>query len=551
MVTNKNFIFSTLIILISILLLSNLFTNGLFASHDGEVHVARLAQFTHAIEEGHFPVRWLGKWNFGFGYPTFVFTYSLPYYLGSILKIFNLNLETIIKLLFFISLPISGLSFYYFAIKFFSVWPAFLGSILYISAPYRFAEIYERGALGESLVFIFLPLMFVAPKLLMKSKRIGFITTSLIIFAAIITHAITFIIFLFPMIIFSFIVFKKKTIKYSLFFLTAIFFGFLLSGYQWIPMIFEQKYINLDETYFNLYQGHFLSVHQLFRIPVKGIITGTGIQIGITQITILVITFIFLIYKIFKRQKINLASLLFFYTTIFFIFLITEYSAIIWSLFKPLQTILFPWRLLTFITFACAFLGASFIKELEKNKYISLIVIMTVFFAIYPSRHFLKGYGWHSFSDDYYYNYQDVTKSDIYFLPKNAHKNYESLALKPVSIIKGSGEIIINKKVTNLIKVEANLDSESIIQLHTMFLPGWELKVNGKIWPIISNRPGFNGLILGKIPTGNHTIELQFKETIIRKLSDIVSLISFIVLVLGVFIDRSYLLQSSNASKQT
>lgn len=503
----------------------------MYSSHDSTIHIARLAQSFTALKEGHFPLRWLSNWHFGFGYPVFIFTYSLPYYVGALFKIFGFSFETIFKILIFLSLFFSGIGFFYFAKKYFKDFEALIGSLFFIAAPYRFADIYERGALGESLSFILIPLLFIAPHSFKKNKLRGFIFTSLVIFAFITTHALTFLVFFPVLLIYSLFIFGKK-LKDSFYFLSAIVFGFLLSAYQWIPLIFEQKYADLDNTYFNIYRGHFLTIYQLLLIPKEGINIGTGIQLGTAQIVVICLIIFLIFYDFLRKRKVDRLVVFFLITTFAAAFLTLDLSNNIWNNFGLFQKLVFPWRFLTLTTFLTSFLAAYLIKRLQRVKYKNFIILLLIILAVFPSRHYLKGYFWHSFPDQYYNNYPDEYRIELYFLPRELIKNFDKLQLEPVSVIEGKGEVRLLKKHNNLMEVQANLSQESKIQFHIFYFPGWELKVSGKKWPIITNQHNLEGIIVSSLPAGNHQLSLKFTETPIRLISDLLSLGSFILLFL-------------------
>ena len=559
---NKKDLFSVILLFIlAILLLRNLLQSGIYSSHDSEVHVARLAQFNQAIKEGQFPVRWLANWNFGYGYPTFVYSYSLPYYLGAFLKIFIPNFETIFKLLIFLSVLLSGVTFYIFARQLTAPLSALIGSVFYLTAPYRFADVYERGALGEAFVFIFLPLLFLSPHTILRSKTsllrskislkrnksLGFLITSLTVFAVITTHALTFLIFLLPAVFYS-LLFLKGDFKKMKLYISAIVFGFLLAAFQWLPMVFEQKYIQLDQTYFNIFQGNFISTFQLLRIPHAGVNIGTGIQLGLAQVFIVLFTLVYILYLRISKRKTELLVVFLFLSVIIAAFLTTNLSREIWTDIKPLQTLIFPWRFLTYTTFATAFLASLLANNLTFKKS-WLAFFFLIFLAIFPSRHYLKGYNWYSFSDNYYLRYADPLKLDNYYLPKGLTKNLELLPPDPVSIIEGDGQIKIIKKQSNQLQIAAHLKKNSKVQFHTLYFPGWELTIDGAKTAIITNTPHLEGIVTAEIPAGNHKAVLKFEETPLRRQGNFLTLASFLILLL--LIAKYYSFgQFSKATKQ-
>lgn len=524
-------------VIISLLLLSNLLTKGIYSSHDGEVHIARIAQFDQATRQQVPPIRWLSNFNFNFGYPTFVYAYSLPYYFSSIPSVATKNPEITFKLLMLLSVTFSAITFYYFAKLTLPRVAAFAGSIFYIAAPYRFADIYERGALGEALSFILVPLMFMSPYIINRNKYFGFMATTLAVFAFIGTHAITFAIFLPLATAFCFLIFKKQ-LKLYLYFALAVGLGFLLSSFQWMPMIFEQKYINLDKTYFHIFEGHLLSIDRLLRIPKDGVVVGTGIQVGTAQLAVTVLAVLTVLIKYIKSKKVD-KYLLFFLSAIFAsVFLAADFSSFAWRNFKPLATILFPWRFLIVTTFAAAYLAAYLLAKIKAGKTRILATALVLFIAIYPSRHFLTGKSWHTYSADYYRSYQDPNKLDNYYLPKGLVQNIENLQLAPISIVEGSGRTNLISRKNNQLEAVLEINEPARVQLRTIYFPGWELEIDGQKSQPITDFKNLEGIIIADVPQGSHLISLKFTETPLRRTANLLTAASLLLLLSVLILKR-------------
>lgn len=497
---------------------------GIYNSHDGQIHLARFAQFFQALGDGQFPPRWLSNWNFGFGYPVFVYVYSTPYFLASFLHFLGLNLEVTFKILMLLSLVLSGITFYLFAKNHFTRFAAFAGSVIYISAPYRFADIYERGALGESLMFAVIPILFLSLKVISKNFFRGFLLVSLAIFFSLTIHTLTFLIFIIPLLLYSILIFKRQMLLYLLSFF-AIIFGLALAAFQWMPAVFEQKFIDLGKTYFDIYQGTFLNVNQLLRIPHPAINIGTGVQMGITQSGIYIVSILFLVYMVLTKKRIDKLFLLFFTLTLIAAFLATDLSKFIWDSLEPLQTILFPWRFLTLTTFSAAFLAAYLAARFKKYPN-GIIIFSVAIMTLLPSRHYLLGGGWHTAKDSDWENYQDLQKLDNYYLPLGV-RDLAGLALGQASIIKGEGQLALVKRQSDKFHLQTDLLSDSQILFHTIYFPGWQLTVDGQKWPLITTYRNLEGIIVASLPAGRHKVKLEFLETPLRRYANILTMVSF------------------------
>ena len=148
------------LIILSFIPLSDLFQYGLPLTHDGQDHVARIANFYQNLTEGNIIPRWAGNLNWGYGHPILMFLYPFPSYIASLFHFLGFSLVDSIKIVFDIGFIVSGLAMYVWLKEFLGIRSAFVGATLYMFAPYRFVDLYVRGAIGEHLAFVFLPLIF-------------------------------------------------------------------------------------------------------------------------------------------------------------------------------------------------------------------------------------------------------------------------------------------------------------------------------------------------------------------------------------------------------
>ena len=83
------------LILISIFILFPLLKPGFIVSDDGDWMVIRLSAFFQSLREGQFPVRFLGRLNYNYGYPVANFMYPAFLYFGSLIHILGFQLHFI------------------------------------------------------------------------------------------------------------------------------------------------------------------------------------------------------------------------------------------------------------------------------------------------------------------------------------------------------------------------------------------------------------------------------------------------------------------------
>lgn len=157
----KRYLLFVILVLLSLIPVFDLFNPGIPITHDGQDHVARIANFYQNLQEGNIIPRWAANLNWGYGHPILMFLYPLPSYISSLFHFLGFSLVDSIKIVFGLGFIASGLAMYIWLKEFLGKHAAFLGAILYVFAPYRFVDLYVRGAIGEHVAFIFPPLVFI------------------------------------------------------------------------------------------------------------------------------------------------------------------------------------------------------------------------------------------------------------------------------------------------------------------------------------------------------------------------------------------------------
>ena len=150
------------LILISVIALRELFQSNFYTSHDGTHQVVRLYYFDKLIKEGQIPPRWVGDLMNGFGYPLFIFSYQMPWLIAEPIHLLGTSVFDSIKITFLLTYIFSGIAMYIFLTRIFGRWEAVAGTIIYLFAPYRFSNIFVRGAIGDATSFVFPPITFLS-----------------------------------------------------------------------------------------------------------------------------------------------------------------------------------------------------------------------------------------------------------------------------------------------------------------------------------------------------------------------------------------------------
>ncbi|MBI2018503.1 hypothetical protein HYS96_02240 [Candidatus Daviesbacteria bacterium] len=514
-----------------------LFVKGYFGASD-DLHVAWLYELDRAIKLGQIPPRFVPDLSFGFGYPLFNFVFPLPFYIGEIFHLLGLTLVDSVKAVLFVSIPISGIFMYLLLREFTKSRFAFVGAMLYIYAPYRAVDIYVRGAIGEALSFIFLPLVILAIVKLKSSKHWKWAGLGAISVASLVlSHNIAAYMF-FPFVIVFFFLQFFSTAAWKAFFLRLFlmfFLGFLISIYFWLPALLESSLLKYD-TVFNFFD-HFPTVRQLvtpywgYGGSVPGPGDGMSFFLGGANLLVFVTAGLLLIFKwkvINRQNKLLMIWVISALATA--IFLMNYRSTFVWNNLPLLPYFQFPWRFLILVTFFIPLLVVIF----EKFKYEKALLLLIMAFIIFPTWTFFRPEDFLGREDGYYLNrYIPIPSASSEYLKTQEEylrlpKATEIRPDKNFPLLFPENGIRRVDKINDLkVAFEFVSDKGELINLNKYYFPGWQARIDGKSVEIFAGKPF--GQVSIFVPAGSHKAEVYFQETSFRKFLNFASLGAFLV----------------------
>ena len=235
-----NLVAVIIVLFFSIVVSLPLLKSGLFLIHDDQ-HVARLYLFDQAFKSGQFPVRWVNGLGFNFGYPLFNFYPPFVYILGEIFHLSGFGFIDSVKIVFFLSILLSGISMFLFVKELWGKFPALVSSLFYLFAPYRAIDVYVRGALAESFSFVWLPLILWSFYRTYKTNKTLYIYLSAIFLALLmITHNLIFLPFMLILPFYLLFLLLRSNAK-KLFLVScflSVVISLFLSAFFFIPPLF-------------------------------------------------------------------------------------------------------------------------------------------------------------------------------------------------------------------------------------------------------------------------------------------------------------------------
>jgi len=275
----------------------------------------------------------------------------------------------------------------------------FIGGLLYMFAPYRFVDLYVRGAIGECWAFVWPPLFcYFALRLSKKASWQFLVGGSLSLAALILSHNALSLMFL-PLIFayMVFLIFSSKTkasrapcfTPLALYFALQTFFGFSLSAFFWFPALFEGKYTLRDIVTKGNITGFEPFSRLLYSLWSYG---GTGsfsVQLGILQ-WLGIILAPFLIWVFWRRKDKFWLFLVFLF--IFFclaICLILPGTRPFYFKITLLQKFQFAWRWLSLAVFPPAVFVAAAVFLIPARLKLPFIFFLS-FLSLYLNKDYWR-----------------------------------------------------------------------------------------------------------------------------------------------------------------
>ncbi|HEX8965076.1 MAG TPA: 6-pyruvoyl-tetrahydropterin synthase-related protein [Patescibacteria group bacterium] len=567
--------FIDVIALIAICLLSfwaikPLLSSEFFPMHDN-TQVARTFEMGKALKDGVFPVRIVSDLGFGYGYPLFNFYAPLAYYIGGFLTFVGLTALSATKLTMIIAILFSGITMYLLAKAFFGRYPAILASILYVYATYHAVDIYVRGDLAEYMAYAFIPLAFYGLWQTYLTKKWKYILVGALGYGGlIISHNLTAFmaspVLFIAAILMSIVAFRKNP-KGAFAPLLTLLFGIVLASFYWIPVFAEMKYTNVLSQIGGGadFTKNFVCIQQFwfsqwgYGGSVPGCTDGISFMIGKLHIFFAVLGFlsIFLLRKKYVQQ---FASLLFASIgLIICLFLSTSASTFFWKIIPGSAFLQYPWRFLELISFFAAFLGAGFlftvgsILKKQKNNFgmYSLLFIsgISILAVIFLQQKFFVPQKYIAVTSGELTNTRALFEASKisneymppHFVTPTLEKEYVKNSLE-ITPFRGQSTIMVNKTQIKAAKIVI-LRLEPFV-LPLAYFPGWHMYVDGKETQFVSTTRG----LLVNIPVGYHTLVLQYHQTGIEVLANLLSVAGVIGLILGIILNERKLSHGKTSS---
>jgi len=503
------FLFPVVLLILGILVLLPIFAPGMIVTDDGDWMIIRLSAFYQSLREGQFPVRFLGRLNNGYGYPVANFLYPGYLYLGSILHFFGLSFSVAVQTIIVGSVIGTSLLVYAWLSAAFAPALSFLGAAAYLFSPYLIYDIYRRGSVGEVFAGVWIALALVA---IDRKKRFLLAPA---IFLTVLSHNTLGLLGVFFLM--GYCLVRRRITN-----LIDIAFGIAMASFFWIPAIFEQRFVKFNENIISSPKAYF---------DISAFIVASYAGMAVP--------FVILIER---AKKIPLYPILYF--SILFLFAIsvaTKVSGPIWNIALLGTIIQFPFRILFVTWFVVPYLLAATLNGSPKRRAIGTVCAVLLPMVLFAGQYLLKTNSLVREEGYYSTNEASTTVKDEY-MPKWVRVPSSAHAFQRYVVFKGNAQFEEKTVTSQRVDMIVHAKEDSVIQINTVFYPGWGAQLDGRPVPIeYDNEYGVMRIF---VPTGSHRLFVEFRETVFRFTAGVVSAISgivWIVYVWGIGIRRKLL----------
>lgn len=550
--SKKNYL--VILLLISLLPIVSILRPGTYESGDLSLNVYKTMALYQSLQDGVFPANWAGVLNATYGYPLFNFTYPLPYYMASLFHFVGFSFLDSLKLVLALSFVLSGIAMYYFLKTLLPPFYAFVGGIFYLFAPYHLVDMHFRVDIGETLAFVFIPLLFLfGTKLLKTYSYYTIVFLSFSICGLLLSHQAVSLAALpfWALYIAVFWIVTKKPFTSVLSVIGATILGFSLAAFYAIPVIFELQYTLQPSLQTISFQNFFEFIYSPWRYGFlfQGHKGELSFLIGYAQLAVVCVSF-YLIVKA-KLKKLHRAILLYTLFSFFVVFLMMQsFSQPLWYIIPLIENFQFSYRLLSIVVFLTALMAAVASMYIPKK-----LVFLLLFVAIFST---ILNWGNRR-------NIPEITDAALF---KNLpYSTAQGEGLDPANpkwvdpkqpwfktppkahleTVQGTASVKEIIRKTNLHVYQVSAAIPIVLRENTLYFPGWEVYVNGQPAKIqISTEKGERGLMRFSAPKGNSMVTVTYTQTPIRKLGKAITLLSILICALLALIGyKKYSISSS------
>lgn len=521
-------------------------------THDMAVHFDQMRSFYTGLSAGELYPRWEEDTNRGFGAPTMNYYSPGIYYVTSAFYWLAGNWRISLWLTHLLMMIASALAFYLYARRLMPHLPATIAMTAYVLAPYHLIDQYQRGAIAELLIFVWMPLiLFFADRLLGKDEAYielqtnpdsiagsahqkgrrsveqlwNIIGLAASYGAALWSHIPTAFQLTFVLAItLPLLALLQRNLKGLLRIAIAMIAGLGFASAYLYPAAVEQNLIHSDLLNGEIpYQFTYLFSQPSTSFQAFDEFAQLLNHLWLLNVVVIVFAAIFIFafrasVENFEAVKARLYCSI--VAGLLASFMMLSASDFLRRMVPKLEIGVFSWRLLSISTFVAALLvglcaanirksvGESSLQRWLAMGFVCAVLLLSV--GISLARVMLPMQSFQIFES----RKEHLNKI---MMPRNVKPVPRELPIiDQALLVKQQGRIAIDLWKPEQRKLSVTLTNDDQLVLRTFFFPGWTATVNGK--PAMISIYGEVGAMQIDLPAGSHSIELNFRNTPARQI---------------------------------
>ena len=544
---------------LSTLIFLPIFWHGFPNGIDADRHYRWTLQFSEALAEpGVFYPRWLGSANNFQGSPATLFYPPLTFYVAAAFNLLFPASPVVLTLSCWLSLFLSGLSFYGFVRSFSSLRTGLLAAACYVIIPYHLFDLFQGGSIAEYWAFVWLPMIFHGVGLVIRQpsgKRIVYLALSyaLLLF----THVPTAFLITLILPVYGLLLTRdwKALARLAL----AVILGASLSAIFVMPLLLErdgvrtEAVLKLDYNQFFLFTqtrqamksrffAHDLSDYENnptilkpsdFRFLIKTEQTAAG-----TLLLFLMITILLVLQRTRIRQDRSLSTVTaaLWIITLLALLMTSKASAVVWQMIPKLSHLQLPSRWLVIASFGiCALLAAAFSVSVPMTRArvaVLSLVVVAVFSNLIVSLLLIVRAPYDANAFQPAVLFREVPEYRPVWWDNQLH---EQEVIAPCSVIAGEATVDAIDSEGSHQQYVITADTDAVLKFRTLFFPGWVAEIDGQDLAVA---PSEEGRMRLSIAAGRHDLTLRFEDTQPRRAGKILSAISLLLVCAALVFPR-------------
>lgn len=525
---------------------------------DGFAHKFRTASFIKSLHEGNIRPRWLADQAIGYGTPTLIYNFSIPYYAVAGIDVFVNSVEKSSQLYEAIIILFTFVSMYLFAHKLYGERIGLLTALAYVGAPQFLHQIYGWEGWGQINAYLFPPLILYEALLLKEKvtlKRALFFVITWVLFIN--THNVSALLAVPPLALILFVLMGKSLRR--LFFITKLFVGAgIITSFFWLPSIVLSnliKYKDLVLYHASIRHYELAKIQDYITMSLQTLAEGKtnfysgspGLVLLMTIAISLLLFLIILFKKIVNHKNTKDRELLYAATLFLFAFvsllMTTDISFPIWKTGIFDFFLLYPSRFMFVLTFTGTLLFGWVIKKITNIWSLLILCILIVLlgrpFTNLETTRF-------AFSDHYFednvqpFDYAPgtfmymATKDflpiwmDSDFIEKQQNKYVQTNKLPAkIEIPPDQGTVVSDHLSSEYMRFHLLMKTDADVVLNTSYYPDWTASVNGVSVPVGHD---VYGRIRVHVPKGESFLSVTFGYSAIERWGFVLSFLGLVYL---------------------